>query len=256
MDGLDLGALNIYVPTFLYVLLRTSMFMAFMPLFGQDTFPIQFRVGMALALAAVLTPVVNFHSGGASMAMLVVREIVLGLAMGAATRFVFEAVNVGGQLIATAKGLRAGEVFDPMFGQSGEISQLLGALATLQFLAMNGHHDLLYVFVKSYDIVPAGGADIKAVAMQILPLGGRVLVLGLKIAAPVMVVAFLANIAMGFIGKAAPSLNIMMTSFPIFILVGVFVMYLSVPVFMTLLDGQFAGIRETFMGVLMAAGGR
>ena len=256
MEGLDLGALNVYLPTFLYVLLRTSMFMAFMPLFGQETFPVQFKVGVAVALAVVITPVVNFHSGGQSIAVLVMREVLLGLAMGAATRFVFEAVNVGGQLIATAKGLRAGEVFDPQFGQSGEISQLLGSLATLQFLAMNGHHDLLYVFVKSYDIVPVGGANIKAIAEQILPLGGRVLVLGLKIAAPVMAVTFLINIAMGFLGKAAPQINILMTSFPIFILVGVFVMYLSVPVFMAMIEGQFLDMREQFMGVLMAAGGR
>lgn len=256
MEGIDLGALNHYIPTFMFVLLRTSLFMSFMPLFGQESFPAQFKLGIVLALTLVLTPVVDFHPEGRSMALIAVREVVLGLAMGASTRFVFEAVNSAGQLIATAKGLRAGEVFDPEFGQSGEISQLLGSLATLQFLSMNGHHDLLYVFVKSYEIIPAGGADIRLIAEQILPLGGKVLLLGIKIASPVMVVAFLANLAMGFVGKAAPQLNIMMTSFPIFILIGLFVLYLSVPVFMGILDGEFLNVKEQFMKVLLVAGGR
>lgn len=256
MEGIDLGPLNAYIPTFLYVLLRTSMFMAFMPLFGQSTFPVQFKVGVVLALSMVLTPIVNFQSSGQPIAMIVMREVAFGLAMGAATRFVFEAVNVAGQLIATAKGLRAGEVFDPEFGQSGEISQLLGAMATLQFFAMNGHHDLLYVFVRSYDLVPAGGAELKGVAAQIIPLGSRVIALGFKLAVPVIVATFMVNIAMAFIGKAAPQLNIMMTSFPVFILVGVFVLYLSTPVFMTIMEGQFLDVREEYMKVLMIAAGR
>lgn len=256
MEGIDLGPLNTYLPTFLYVLLRTSMFMTFMPLFGQQNFPVQFKAGVVLALAIVITPVVDFKSEGQSIAMIVMREVALGLAMGAATRFVFEAVNVAGQLIATAMGLRAGEVFDPEFGQSGEISQLLGAMATLQFFAMNGHHDLLTVFIRSYDMVPAGGAQLKGVAEQIIPLGSRVLALGFKLAAPIIVATFMVNLVMAFLGKAAPQLNIMMTSFPVFILVGAFVLYLSVPVFMTIMEGQFLDVREEYMKVLLIAAGR
>jgi len=59
---------------------------------------------------------------------------------------------------------------------------------------------------------------------------GVVFVLGVRLAAPVMVVLLIVEVALGLMSRAAPSLNVMALGTPIRLLVGLLVVAALIPV--------------------------
>ncbi|KJU87058.1 Type III secretion system inner membrane R protein [Candidatus Magnetobacterium bavaricum] len=241
---------------FVLILLRTSIFMAMMPLFSSSNSPAQFKLGIAVALAFVLTPVVQFEiKEGNNYVSLIVREIILSMFLGGAVRLAFVAVNIAGQMMSNGMALSIATSFDPEFGQSAEISRLLGILATLLFFAMDIHHDLIYIFARSFEVVPPGQVNLSKLMIYGMFGGLKVFVLAIKLAAPVMIAMVVLNFLLGFLYKASPQINIFFVSFPLFIFVGFIVMLLSIPPFFQVIADAFENIRDEMHKVLVMGKG-
>jgi flagellar biosynthetic protein FliR len=255
-EGLELVEMfSGYIPNFLFLLLRAGVFMALMPYFGSKSLPAPFKIGAAVAIALVLTPVVQFEIAEGSIPLIVFREVVFGLALGFTVRFVFYAVDLAGQAVSYSMGLAVATSFNPEFGQTAEVAMLQSSLAALFFFAMDAHHDLIYVFVKGYEFLPAGQADIRGLMEFVIMLGSKIFLIGLKIAAPVVTGMLVTSILLGFIYKAAPQINIFFVSFPIYIFLGFLLLLLSVPVFAYVLGGYFGELREEMQRVFEIARG-
>lgn len=248
MAGADL--LAAYVPRFLLILLRSSVFLAFLPILGSKSLPARFRIGLAVAIALVLTPIIDFRAGENETAILVVREVALGMTLGLAVRFVFFGVEMAGQMISDAMGLSIATVFNPEMGQSTEVAQLLGITATLLFLATDAHHDLIALFVRSYDLLPGGSADVNALAGEGIALVGRIFLIAVKLAAPVVVGMVTLNVLLGFVYKATPQINIFFIGFPLYISVGFLILLLAVPAYVAAIGGSLGEIRTEMARVV------
>lgn len=244
-----------HLPKFFFVLLRTSIFISMMPVFGAKNQPAQFKAGFAVALALILTPVVNVDLEGVRIPLVIVREIILGMALGLSVRFVFFAVTMGGQMMTTAMHLRAGNVFDPEYGSSGEVSRLFGVIATLLFFALDIHHDMIYIFVKSFDIVPAGQINVGRLVEEAMSLGSRMFSMALKMAAPMLLGSLMISVIVGFMNKASPQINLLIISFPIHIFVGISIIVLCIPVLINFMSAQFMEAREEMYKMLLLAKG-
>ncbi|MBI4688383.1 MAG: flagellar biosynthetic protein FliR [Nitrospirae bacterium] len=242
-----------YIPNFLFILLRTSIFVSMLPFFGSKNFPMQFKVGFALSLALIITPVVSFEISENNIPILITKEILLGITLGLAVRFVFMAIEVAGQMASNAMGFSIATVFNPEMGQSTEISRLYGIAAMLLFLAMDAHHDLIYVFVRSYEILPAGQINVKDLMQEGILLVGKMFVIALKICAPAVVGMVIVSLLLGFVYKAAPQINIFFVSFPIYIYVGFLIMFLSAPVFANVTGGYFNEIKNEMQRIIAIA---
>ncbi len=253
MPGSDV--ISGYFPRFLLILLRSSVFLAFLPILGSKTLPASYRIGLAVAIAAVLTPVVDLRPGENDVAILVVREVVLGMVLGLAVRFVFFGIEVAGQIISDTMGLSIATVFNPEMGQSTEIARLLAVVATLLFLVTDAHHDLIALFVRSYDLVPVGTGDVRALVGEAIELTGKIFRIAVKLGAPVVVGMVTLNILLGFITKATPQINIFFISFPLYIFLGFLILLLALPAYVAAIGGSFGGMREEMERVLMMARG-
>jgi len=243
---------NEYVPNFLFILLRAGIVLSFVPFFSSTMFPAMFRTGMAVAISLVLTPVVSCHVVRSEIALIVIRELMFGMAFGFAARFVFYAVDMAGQIMSSASGLSIATTFNPEIGQSAEISRILGIIAMLIFLAMDIHHDIIYIFVKSYEWLPLGspmpGGSLLAMALSFI---GKMFVIALKISSPIVISMLIANIVLGFVYKAAPQINIFFLSTPIYFALGFLIMILSLPVFISLIGGYFSSSRDELGRVIL-----
>jgi flagellar biosynthetic protein FliR len=245
MPGADISSETMV--RFLLVLLRSSLFFSFLPILGSKSLPTLFRIGLAVAFALFLTPFVNFRAGENDIPILVFREIALGMALGLAVRFVFFGIEIAGQMISDSMGLSIAASFNPEMGHSTDVSKLLSVLATLLFLATDTHHDLIAVFVRSYDLVPAGSADVNALVREAVALIGRIFVIALKLGAPVVVGIVTTNLLLAFVYKATPQINIFFISLPLYIGIGFFILFLAIPAYVVAIGGSFGEIR-TEMG--------
>ncbi len=241
------------------VLLRMTAFIFSMPLFGAGSVPTPVKVLFSLVLTVVLAPLIVTKAASSlaiseDVILWAGRELLIGLFLGFIMRMYFFAVSVAGELIGISSGLASAQIFNPSLGStSNVIEQLQVMLATLLFLAMNGHHFFIEGLIKSFQTLPIGVFGLNLDGFQTVgTMLTDVTIFGLKIAAPVMVSIFLTNLGMGIIGKAVPQINVLVTSLQVTILVTFFVLVVSIPANTSLMNEMMLSMADDFMRAIKA----
>jgi flagellar biosynthetic protein FliR len=248
---------------FALVLLRVSTFTMSWPVFSVYNVPNQLKVLLCLAIAGVLFPVID-RSGlsaadlGQDVAWLAGKEVLTGLCLGFMTRLFFFAISVGGNIVSTSIGLSNGNLFNPALGASvTTVEQFYATLATLLFLALNGHHYFLTGLAQSFDAIPLSidGTQFALMTGKFKDSGlilQTVTEAGIKISAPVLVAIFMLNVVMGIIGRAVPQINVLVTTQIVNFLAGVLVMFIAIPALIFELDHQFIAFAEQLFKFMKA----
>ncbi len=242
-----------YTTNFMLILLRAGIFVSILPFLSSKSFPAQFKIGFAIVIALVLTPIVEFKIEEDSIAILIVKEILFAISLGATVRVIFTAVEMAGYAMSHAMHLSLAAVFDPEIGQTTEISRIQYVFATLLFFAMDAHHDLIYMFVKTYELLPPGQVNIKNLLANTITNSSKAFAIALKIGAPILLGMLIINLLLGFVYKAAPQINIFFVSFPIFIFVGFLIMILSIPVLFHVLGIHFSEFKDGMYRIITIA---
>ena len=87
---------------------------------------------------------------------------------------------------------------------------------------------ILKILVESFKTVPVGSFALNSgLFAKLLLLSGMLFILAVKLAAPVLAVLILTQIGLGLMSKFAPQINILATSFPLTITLGVFFLGLT-----------------------------
>jgi len=224
-----------WLSTLLWPFMRISAMFVAAPIFSARSVPVRIRVLLAFFIAWVLMPVipeppvVDLISGEALV--ISISQILIGVAMGFILQMVFAAFVIAGQGIATAMGLGFASMVDPQNGvQVPVISQAILIMATLVFLALNGHLIFIEVLAKSFHNMPVGAVSPSSDALWKLILWGSDMFTGaMLIALPAIAALLLVNLAFGVTSRAAPQLNIFAVGFPIMIMVGLAFLTLTLP---------------------------
>ena len=198
--------------------IRISAWLAVAPPFNTRSIPAMVKVALALALALPVAPRLAAQAPPPETFAVITAalfQVVVGLTLGFLAQLLFSAVQAAGELIDLASGYTLATLYDPLSNVStsmfGRVYQLVAV--TLLF-ALNGHLLLLRGFMTSYDVFPLQPVSISALATAVTDNVGMFFVAALEIAAPVVVVLFLAELALGLVSRAVPSLNVFAMSFP------------------------------------------
>jgi flagellar biosynthetic protein FliR len=233
---------------FVLVLARVAGLVLAAPVFGHLLVPVRVRVGIVALLAAVLAtalPPVPAPATMSALALAVGIESIVGVLLGLVAQFVLVGVQLGGQLAGTQMGFGMASLIDP--GSSAHVTivsewQQLVALAV--FLALDVHHLLIRALLASFRSTPPGAAVLSAGGVQVLlALAGDVFATGVRIAAPVIVVLVLANLALGVLARTIPQLNVFVVGFPLNVGVGLMALGISLPFTVRLLAARFAALE-------------
>ncbi len=182
--------------------------------------PMNARVILAIALGALIAPIAGGHpemlDEPLRFMLLCLAELLLGLALGFTAGVMLEAMRLGGEVLDLQIGLRAGQLYDPVTGaHSGILSTAYYMVALLLFLSINGHHWLVRGTAASFSMVPVGGTTLGAdMGTLVGELGTTLLVMGLRIAAPIMAALLLADLALGLVVRAVPQINVFLVGIP------------------------------------------
>jgi flagellar biosynthetic protein FliR len=230
----DLGAVVAraaeHLETSLLVFARLSAMIAVAPVLGHRTVPITHRAGLALLIAVILAPLLGPGAPRArdlgTLVLAVAGEVVVGLAIGFIALLLLGAIEGAGELVSTQMGLSLATVFDPTSGaQPTVIGQAHRLVATLLVLALNGHHLVIQAVVASFRRVRPGGVALGAdLPIGVVGLGAKVLRSGLEIAAPVVGLLLVVNVALAFLARVAPQTNVFLLGVPVTIGLGLLVM--------------------------------
>ncbi|MEQ1668710.1 MAG: flagellar biosynthetic protein FliR [Sulfuriferula sp.] len=223
-----------WLGSFIWPLTRILGLISIAPVFGHMSVPATGKIGIAVMLTLIVSPTLTnipiIDPATPAGILILTQQMIIGLAMGFAMRMVFVAVEMAGAISTQSMGLGFASFYDPQTqGQTGSISQLLTMLATLIFLAINGHLILIETLVNSFSTLPVGLSPNQHGFMQLANWGGLIFSAGVQLAMPMIAALLITNIALGILTRSAPQLNIFGIGFPITLSVGFFVIMLSLP---------------------------
>ena len=224
--------LQTWIIALLWPLTRVLGVITVAPIFGDSAIPNQVKLGFGVMLTLIIAPTIptlpQFEIFSFQGLLILIQQLVIGLAMGFSMRLVFAAVTMAGQLIGMSMGLGFASFFDPQSqGQSTAVSQFLMLLAMLVFLSLDGHLMMVSAIAQSFVTMPisldGGGIN----PMKIALWGEAVFSAGLLLAMPVIAALLITNMALGVLTRTSPQLNIFGIGFPVTLAIGFFVLALS-----------------------------
>jgi flagellar biosynthetic protein FliR len=237
---------------------RLAGVMTFAPFFASDAFPARVKAALVLALTALLygvcpTPV--FALTLASIARVALREAAVGLMMGLSVQIVLEGAQLAGQLAGAQLGFSLAAIIDPQTNiETPVLAIFYQTIALLIFLQLDVHHWILRAVVKSFTYFPVGTEAVTLGATrELLRAAGSMFLIGVQIAAPILLATLVIDVTVGFLSKASPQLPAMLVGISAKSLAGYALLAASVGLWPLLLEHKFLNAVGWMERVLGAA---
>lgn len=225
------------------VFARVSGVLTSAPVFSQRGIPVQARTLLGVLLALILTgfatgPLPAYVDQPVGFLLAIGAEVLTGLLIGYAVRFVFWAVEFAGEMIGFQMSLSMAQVYDPMSGSSANpLGRMVSWLFLLLFVLLDGPQAIVMGLARSFVAVPLGGADLAASGPVLLSWTGGFFVTAVRLAMPFLVALFLVDVGLGVFARVVPQADLFSISLPLKLLAGMAIAVAFVGSFLPLAPG-------------------
>jgi flagellar biosynthesis protein FliR len=222
---------------FLLILCRWAGMIILAPVFGARGVPGLVKLSLAGSFTVVVYPLIFASAPTIPNELLpyiavVVKEVLVGLVIGYVIYMLTAVLQGAGQLIDFQMGFTMGSAIDPVYGvQSPMMGNFQMVLATMLLLATNSHHYLVAAMVKSYAYIPINPLNSPSNYLYYVTLVSHVFSLAVQISLPVFGALLVSDIGVGLLIRTVPQFNIFSVVFPVKIIFGLIILFLSVPFF-------------------------
>lgn len=232
---------DLFVYPFLLVFIRLAGAMMIFPALSDPSINPRARLLAALGTAFVMFPLLapglpELPTSTATFILYLGSEFFIGVLLGLGARLFMAATNVAGEIVAFTSGFQSATLFDPATGANTTAPTLYFAIcAGMLVLATNTHHLMIEGVAESYLVFPVGQfPPMDDVVQAIIKVVADTFVVGIKMAAPVMVIGFLGYVAFGIFNRLIPQLHVFFVALPISIAVGILVLSVTLGAALTL----------------------
>ena len=255
MKGIELPTQMLLVGLLLHLRFLGLMFSA--PVFTATMTPTPFRYLFAVLLTTVSIGKVGleeiplfFFDSVFSIALLGIRELMIGLALGFLASLPLMAVRLAGEQIGTVIGFSMAQVMDPATQAQDSIFGQLNFLMSLWFyFRWNGHLLMVQAMIETLKLAPLG-------SLSLFPEGfvavgtwlQSLFILGIRMVLPFYCAIILADIGLGFLARTVPQMNIFVLGLPIKVALGFFVLAVVLPLMVDLVFTQIERWIEFALG--------
>ena len=220
---------------FLLILSRWAGMIMLAPVFGARGVPGMVRLGLSASISVILYPLIHATAPSIPFELLpyvalVIKEILVGLAIGFIIYLLTAILQGAGQLIDFQMGFTMGAAIDPVYGvQSPMMGNFQIILATMLLLSTNSHHYLIAAMVKSYAYIPINPSNLPSNYIFYAQLVSHVFALSVQLAMPIFGALLVSDVGVGLLSRTVPQLNIFAVIFPVKIIFGLVILFLSIP---------------------------
>ncbi len=235
------------------VFARIGAMIMTMPGLGDTPAPSRVRLAFALLMCLVVTPVVApslppVPPDLGDLGAIIIREVLIGLAIGAVLRTFMAAMAIAGEVISISTTLSFAQTANPTSGQQNTtLATFLSLMAMVLIMAANLHYLFIGAMVRSYTLFPYGhGVPVGDFTTLEIRTVGDAFALGIQLTAPIMVFSLIFNLATGLVGRAMPQFQIFFAAAPLSVLLGLSIFALSLGVMGTYWLDRYRDVLQTF----------
>jgi flagellar biosynthetic protein FliR len=240
---------------FFLVAARVGGIFVFAPVFSSRLIPARVKAFVAAAFALALTPLATRNqvvpSEALDIATLLVKELAVGLGFALAIGVIAAAIQMGASLLDTLIGFSFGSLLDPFTNVQGAVlMQVYGMVASVVFVLTGGDQLVVLGLARSYELIPLDAVpSLGALASLATDSLATISVIGLEIAAPVVIALVVTDVAFGIVSRVAPQMNVYFVGLPAKILLGLAIAGASLPFVAVHFENE---LRATVMRALEA----
>lgn len=222
-----------WVSSFLWPFFRISSFFAIVPIFGSRSITYRVRIAFAFVITVLVAPLIpdvpDLIAPGLANYLVILEEMVFGLVMGFIVLGMVQVFVVAGQAISMQMGLGFASMLDPANGINvAVLSSWYLTMVSLMFIALNGHLVVFETLMDSFYLRPIGsGFFNEQTWMQLSNWGTWVFSASLSISLPAVVALLLINLTFGVMTRAAPQLNVFALGFPVTMICGIAIIFVT-----------------------------
>lgn len=236
----------------------SSMFLT-MAVFSGQGIPTPIKILFALVITVAIAPAmpvidVPFETVSVGGMLVTIQQILVGVALGFLSLLAINTFALAGQVLGMQIGLGFAAMVDPSTGQQVPVlAQFYLMLATLIFLALDGHLVMIRMVALSFEAIPVGSVSLDADSFYYLANWAVWMfsaALGFAISA--MISILLINLSFGVMTRASPQLNIFTVGFPITMISGLLILWLTVGNFIVHFENQW---QRAISGMCFILGG-
>lgn len=213
--------------------MRISGMLGAMVALSAKTVPTPIRVLLAVTLAIMVMPLVPpvpmKDPVSVETFVMGIQQVIIGLSIGFISTLVLETFVIAGQVVAMQTGLGFASIVDPVNGINvPAVGQFYLILATLLFLAFDGHLNMIQMLFMSFEAFPIG--EVWWTAEQFKAMvnwSAWMFIAALTLSLAPIVSLLIINLAFGVMTKAAPQLNIFTIGFSFAQIGGLIIIWLT-----------------------------
>lgn len=245
-----------WVSHFMWPFFRLGAFFVIVPVLGARLIPVRVRLGLAFMITYTIYPLLPdmplIEAVDVQTFMIILEQILIGTTLGFLVFVILQIFILAGQTISMQMGLGFASMVDPANGVSvAVLSQWYQVLVTLVYLAINGHLLTLEVVVDSFYTLPVGQGLFSVESWRLLAdFGAWLFRASLMLALPAVTALLLVNLTFGVMTRAAPQLNVFALGFPITMLGGLVIVWVSYAAAAPLVQ-QYLNVHVEFMRALI-----
>lgn len=221
---------------FLLIFVRIATFIFAAPFFSQRGVPNTVKIGLSVFIAYVMYAFIQPHvypeySSVFGYSVIVMKEVAVGLFLGAGAQLCTSIVLFAGRIIDMEIGLSMANVFDPTTNQQSSITGLLLQYGVMLILYTTGlHRYLLKALMETFTLIPINGAvfDTEELLVTVIEFLSDYIIIGFRICLPVFACITLMNIVLGLLAKLAPQMNMFSVGIQLKLLAGLSVLFLTI----------------------------
>jgi flagellar biosynthesis protein FliR len=249
-----------YLDLFILMFIRITALIVSSPIFGRKVIPNMMKIGLCLFItyiifAAMPDKTVPQYSGVFEFGLMCVKEMLFGLALGFVTNLFFTLVETSGTIMDMQIGFGMVSVFDVQNNISAPVTgTFLNIIMLVCFLGVNGHLRLITILENTFAQIPVGAVTLNPrIGLTALDVFITAFVLAINVAMPMIAAGLLSEVALGFIVRAVPQVNVFVVGMPMKILLGFMVMLLIIPIYVNftgvIFDRMFESINSMIAGL-------
>jgi flagellar biosynthetic protein FliR len=226
------------VATILLIFGRFGGVMAAAPVLSNRHLPARIKIAFSLLVGFALAPLyrtAEIPTNASALALAMVGEVLIGLAIGFVAGLAFMAVHVAGEMADVSIGFTMATQYNPALGVHAPVlTQLQTTLAALLFLGMDGHHTVLTATADSIKLLPLGSVLPASSALRCVDLVAGLFSVGVRMALPTVASLVIADAALALLARTAPQINLFTVGVPVKMGVGLLVVMIGLPVLVSL----------------------